>query len=361
MSTLQIQEHVQLAPFTTIGVGGSARFFAHVSTEGILVDAIDFATRNRLPVFVLGGGSNLLVRDEGFPGLVLHLDIQGKPRQTVLDDREQLEVPAGTPWDDFVLAACEQNLSGIECLAGIPGRTGGTPVQNVGAYGQEVAQTIDRVRAFDRRSRSFVSLAKEECRFSYRSSCFNTDARGRYLITGVTFALQRKAESELKYLELRNKFGERNPPPLEVYYVVRDIRKQKGMLLNADDPDNRSAGSFFKNPIVPIADLERIAAQLAIEPASVPHWKTPESRYGAAYIKLSAAWLVENAGFSKGFVSGRAGISARHSLALINRGGASFADIASLGNLIRDKVSAQFAILLHQEPVELGPETHNTY
>ncbi len=354
---MQIQEHVQLAPFTTIGVGGPARFFAHVETENILEDAVEFAAKHELPIFALGGGSNLLVRDEGYPGLVLYLDIRGDSRQTVLGDRVECEVPAGTPWDDFVLAACEQELSGVECLAGVPGRTGGTPVQNVGAYGQEVAQTIAGVRAFDKRSRSFVVLTKQQCRFTYRSSCFNTEARGRYLITRVTFALRRGAKTELTYADLRNQFHGMSPSATEVYYAVREIRRQKGMLLSADDPDSRSAGSFFKNPVVPATHLGQIAEQLAIETARIPHWHTPEVADGTTSTKLSAAWLVEQAGFKKGLVSGNAGISSRHSLALINRGGANFAEIAGLRDHIRDGVAKQFGILLDQEPVVLGPDT----
>ena len=361
MSTLQIQEHVQLAPFTTIGVGGPARFFTHVETENILEDAIKFATKHQLPIFALGGGSNLLVRDEGYPGLVLYLDIRGESRQTALGDCVECEVPAGIPWDDFVLAACEQDLSGVECLAGIPGRTGGTPVQNVGAYGQEVAQTIATVRAFDRRSRSFVALTKQECRFSYRSSCFNTEARGRYLVTGVTFELRRGAKTELTYADLRNQFRGMSPSATDVYYAVREIRRRKGMLLFSDDPDSRSAGSFFKNPVVPATRLGQIAEQLAIETALIPNWHAPGLPDGTTCTKLSAAWLVEQAGFSKGLVSGNAGISSRHSLALINRGGATFADIVGLRNQLRDGVLKQFGIVLEQEPVELGPETPDDF
>ena len=358
---MQIQEHVPLAPFTTIGVGGPARFFAHIQTEDILEDAIEFGAKHQLPIFAIGGGSNLLVRDEGFPGLVLHMDLRGESRQTSQDDRVECSVTAGTQWDNFVLVACEQGLGGVECLAGIPGLTGGTPVQNVGAYGQEVAQTISSVRAFDRQSRTFVALSNQECRFSYRSSRFNAEARGRYLITSVTFALRRGAPPELTYADLHNRFPGGDPSAMEVYHAVREIRRQKGMLLLADDPDSRSAGSFFKNPLIPATQLERIGDQLVIDTASIPHWPLPVSPNGTADTKISAAWLVEKAGFPKGFVSGRVGISSRHSLALINRGGATFAEVASLRDRIRDVVSEQFAIVLTQEPVELGPATTDAF
>ena len=345
-----------MAPFTTIGVGGPARFFAHVATENILEEAIGFAAKHELPTFALGGGSNVLVRDEGFPGLVLYMDIRGDSRETAFSDRVECEIPAGTPWDEFVLTACRQDLRGVECLAGIPGRTGGTPVQNVGAYGQEVAQTIDRVRAFDRRLRSFVALTNAECQFSYRSSCFNTHARGRYLVTGVTFALRQGSETELTYADLQKQFRGRHPSSMEVYHAVREIRSRKGMLLSSNDPDSRSAGSFFKNPVIPVEHFEQLAAKLAIDVASIPHWPIPEAQSRLDSTKLSAAWLVEEAGFPKGFVSGKAGISSRHSLALINRGGATFADIAGLRDRIRDSVSEQFGIVLDQEPVEIGPD-----
>ena len=307
----------------------------------------------------MGGGSNLLVRDEGFPGLVLHLNIRGESRARASGDRVEYDVPAGTPWDDFVLATCEQELSGVECLAGIPGLTGGTPVQNVGAYGQEVAHTIHQVRAYDRRSRSFRTLSREECRFAYRSSCFNTDFPGRYFVTSVTFALNKGGRADLDYAELRNRFRGEFPTPMQVYHAVRELRTRKGMLLSANDPDSRSAGSFFKNPVVPASKLTRIASDLAIDPGSVPHWPSPEDESDGQRVKLSAAWLVERAGFPKGFVSGRAGISARHSLALINRGGATFAEIAGLRDRIRSEVGTKFGILLDQEPVELSSNTQD--
>ena len=354
MASLQIQENVSLAPFTTLGVGGPARFFAHVRSEHELVEAVAFAERNRLPIFALGGGSNLLVHDAGFNGLILHLDLTGPTIVTPAGPTAEHTVSAGTPWDDFVTAACEQNRSGVECLAGIPGLTGGTPVQNVGAYGQEVAQTIRRVRAFDLQTHTFTQLAAADCRFTYRSSVFNTSARGRYLITAVTFALSPDLRLELTYTDLQRHFGSGvAPTPLEIARAVREIRRAKGMLLVPGDPDTRSAGSFFKNPIVPRERLTPIAAQLQLDPSAIPHWPAPHEQ-GTDRIKLPAAWLIERAGFSKGFTLGRAGISSRHSLALINHGGATAAEILALRDLIRSEVLARFAIRLEQEPIELG-------
>ncbi len=361
MATLQVQEQVGLAPLTTIGIGGPARFFARVQSEHELEEAAAFAVTHRLPLFVLGGGSNLLVRDEGFPGLVLHLAIGGEMQITPAGDRVRYDVPAGVVWDDFVLSACEAGLTGVECLAGIPGFTGGTPVQNVGAYGQEVAQTIATVRVYDRVSRTFLALSNEQCCFAYRSSCFNTQPLGRYLVTQVSFTLSSGAGAPITYPELKARFRESEPSPLEIYYAVREIRRGKGMLLSADDPDSRSAGSFFKNPIVPVSCLEKIAAAQAVAPEAVPHWSALGRHDAGSDVKLAAAWLVQMAGFPKGFVDGRAGISSRHSLALINRGGAQFDDLARLRDRIRAEVKARFGVELEQEPIELGPETRDPW
>ncbi len=357
IATPQIQEDVELAPFTSLGIGGPARFFARVRSEGELEGAVAFAGKHHLPLFALGGGSNLLVRDEGFPGLVIHLDIQGESRITTSDHRVRYDVPAGVSWDQFVLSTCENNLTGVECLAGIPGLTGGTPVQNVGAYGQEVSQTIQDVRAFDRHSHSFVSLSNKECDFAYRSSRFNAAARGRFLVTQVSFGFERDMSPTLAYAELQRRFRGEAPSPLAIYHAVREIRLGKGMLLLPGDPNSRSAGSFFKNPVVPAAQLNTIASTMKLELYNIPHWAAPAGDVQRQpHLKLAAAWLVEQAGFAKGFVDGRVGISSRHSLALINRGGATYADLAHLRDLIRLEVNDRFGIHLEQEPVELNAD-----
>ena len=355
MATVEIQEQVPLAALTTIGVGGPARFFAEIRSEQQLLEAFAFARQHRLPTVAVGGGSNLLVHDEGYPGLLLRMAIVGPIRQRERDAVTEQTVPAGLSWDEFVRQACEQGLSGVECLAGIPGLTGGTPVQNVGAYGQEVAQTIVSVRALDRATQHFVRLSREDCGFRYRSSLFNAGARDRYLITSVTFALERNASPALRYDDLRRHFGEgARPGPMAIYHAVRAIREAKGMLIVAGDPDCRSAGSFFKNPVIDRRQLAKIAGVQTIAVDRVPHWPVPDSDS----VKLAAAWLVEQAGFGKGFQLGAAGISSRHSLALINRTGtARFADIAQLRDLIRGEVQARFGLRLEQEPIELGPET----
>ena len=346
---MQIQENIPLAPFTTLRIGGPARFMVRVETQAELVDALQFAREQNLLIFVLGGGSNLLVSDQGFNGVVLHIAIGGPVSIEETAANVTITASAGMDWDAFVFDICRRSLTGVECLAGIPGLVGGTPVQNVGAYGQEVADTIVSVRALDLDKMQFVSLSKSECRFAYRSSIFNSTARGRYIVTGVTFRFTVGRAVELKYAELQKHLSGKQPTPLEVYEAVRTIRHGKGMLLVEGDPDCRSAGSFFKNPVVDQAAFSAILAGLAQDAQTIPHWPANDGR-----VKLAAAWLVEKAGFHKGFAIGQAGISSRHTLALVNRGGASAEEILSLRNEIRRIVRDRFGIELEQEPVMLG-------
>lgn len=346
----EVQERVPLAPFTTIGIGGPARFFARVSSETVLIEALRFARSHHLPVLALGGGSNLLVRDGGFAGLVVHLVIESELERVERGDQILLRVAAGDGWDDLVQQTCDEDLSGMECLAGIPGLTGGTPIQNVGAYGQEVSQTIRSVRVLDRDTETFRELSAEECEFSYRSSRFNAAERDRYIITAVRFALRRDAAAApLRYADLQRHFGDRRAAPREVAQAVREIRRGKGMLVVEGDPDSRSAGSFFKNPIVPEALLQRISDESGCGAEQIPHWPA-----GPGRVKLAAAWVLERSGFAKGHAAGRVGISSRHTLALINRGGASFAELAAFRDHIRNVVQQRFGVVLEQEPVEAG-------
>jgi len=345
------EENVSLAPFTTLKIGGPARFFARVESEAALLESLRFAESSELPVFILGGGSNLLVADEGFPGLVIQmaLDEAIVSREHPATGKIVFQVPAGYDWDRFVELTCEQGYSGVECLAGIPGLAGGTPVQNVGAYGQEVAQTIQSVRVLDRTTHTFHELAAEACGFAYRRSIFNSTHRGRYIVTRVTFGLRRNAAPRLTYADLQRHFAGQPPPtPLQVSAAVRTIRAGKGMLIVEGDPDARSAGSFFKNPVVPIDSLAGIAH--AAGQAEVPNWPGT-----AGMTKLPAAWLLDHAGFHKGFAMGAAGISSRHTLALINRTGtATCGDIVRLRDAIVAEVAARFGVRLEQEPVFLG-------
>ena len=341
-----VQEKVPLAAHTTLGVGGPARWYTDAESEADLVDAMRFARERHLPLFVLGGGSNLLAADEGFPGLVVHIALRG-----VAQDGDRFRVAAGENWDDLVSRAVAQNFGGIECLAGIPGTVGGTPVQNVGAYGQEVSGTVEQVRVLDLKDLQFAELPSAACGFAYRRSIFNSTERGRYVVTRVDYRLASGAAPCLSYGDLQRWFRDRSQTPslAETAAAVREIRHGKGMLLVEGEPDCRSAGSFFKNPVVPQALFDAIAAQRSTPPPSYPAQP--------GFVKVPAAWLLEQAGFHKGFALGRAGISSRHTLALVNRGGATAAEIAALRDCILAGVTEKFGIRLEPEPVWLGPET----
>jgi len=338
-----LREQVPLAPYTTFGIGGPARWLVEATDEASLVEAVQFAREKGVPLFVLGGGSNVLVSDEGFPGVVVHVALRG-----IDEEGNRFQVAAGENWDDFVSRAVGGNFAGIECLAGIPGTVGGTPVQNVGAYGQEVAETIASVRVLDRERLSFAELPAAECGFSYRRSLFNSTQRDRYIVTRVDYALTGGAMPAVRYPDVQRAFQDRRDSPTlaEVAAAVREIRHRKGMLLVEGEPDCRSAGSFFKNPVVEQAQYEAIAAR---ESSPVP-------RYPAApgFVKIPAAWLVEHAGFQKGFVLGRAGLSSRHTLAVINRGGATAAEILALRDRVSEEVEECFGIRLEPEPVWVG-------
>jgi UDP-N-acetylmuramate dehydrogenase len=351
---LNIQEFVPLAPYTTLRIGGPARFFCEVNGETQIAEAVSFAKERNLPLFVLGGGSNLLVSDAGFDGVVVRLGLpfgKGERRdgKSVL-----LEVGAGENWDDVVRYAVDCGYAGIECLAGIPGDVGGTPVQNVGAYGQEVAETIVQVRAYDLETGAFVDLDHEACRFGYRRSLFNVEARGRYIVTAVTYKLRPGGEPALRYTDVRRHFAaelKRGPQPTlrQVYEAVRSIREQKGMLVGQGGPDGRSAGSFFKNPVIPLATLPEIALRAGRCPEEIPQYPAGDGR-----VKLAAAWLVEQSGFHKGFAMGRAAISSRHTLALVNLGDATAAELIALRDTVMMAVKDKFGVQLEQEPVMLG-------
>jgi UDP-N-acetylmuramate dehydrogenase len=345
-----IRENVALGPLTTLGVGGPARYFAVAEDEADVAEAVRWVEERGLPLFVLGGGSNLLVSDTGFPGLVLQIGIRG-----VKECGEGLfEVGAGEVWDGFVDRMVKAGMQGVECLAGIPGSVGGTPVQNVGAYGQEVAETIVLVRVFDRKTRQFVELDRQACKFRYRKSLFNSDEPDRYVVTRVDFRLHPSGQPQVTYGDVKRHFAESSDViDLEtVASAVRGIRRGKGMLLVENDPDCRSAGSFFKNPVVEAGRVAEIAAAGTCKEA-MPHWPA-----GDGLVKLSAAWLIERAGFPKGFTDGAAGISSRHTLALINRGGARAGDIERLQEKIQRGVQERFGVALEREPVFLGSPSY---
>ncbi len=349
---MRIEENKQLAPLTTLGIGGPARWFVSAESEDDVAEAAAWAREAGVPLFVLGGGSNLLVADTGFHGLVLHTALKGVQVQEGTEDSNErvYRVAAGEEWDWFVQRTVDDDCAGLECLAGIPGTVGGTPVQNVGAYGQEVSSTIDRVRAFDLQEHAFVDFGSSDCAFAYRHSRFNMTDRGRYVVTRVGYRLRPHGNATLKYADLQKAFATNAKPGLrEVADTVRSIRQSKGMLIVDGDSDSRSAGSFFKNPIVNETQADHVASAAGAAPPRYP--AGPDH---ANMVKLSAAWLIENAGFTKGYSLGRAGISTKHTLALVNRGEATASEILALADKIRAAVAARFGIELQMEPVMLG-------
>jgi UDP-N-acetylmuramate dehydrogenase len=350
---LKIEENVPLAPLTTLKIGGAARFFASAKSENDVLEAFEFARKNSLEVFILGGGSNVLVADEGFDGLVLQIALKGISTFRENDKTVFAVAQAGEDWDEFVSFCVEKNLAGVECLSGIPGFIGGTPVQNVGAYGQDVAETIAAVRVFDRKTFEIREMTNADCRFSYRASVFNTTDRNRFVVLAVTFALKENGAPKIAYRDLQEFFGERNRPKptlRETRAAVWQIRAAKSMVIDESDPNSRSAGSFFKNPVVTkekFLTVGETAKNLGI--ARAPGFAVDET-----HIKIPAAWLIEHSGFRKGFCFGNVGISTRHTLALVNLGGASARDVLRFKDEIQRKVKNVFDIELQPEPVFVG-------
>jgi len=342
---MNISENVPLAPLTTLEVGGPARFFASVETEDEVIEAFGFARERGLPVFVLGGGSNILVSDKGFEGLVVRIALKGLSQDSPGEDM-LVRAAAGENWDSFVARCVKDDLAGIECMSGIPGTIGGTPVQNVGAYGQEVSETIIAVRCFDRQAEGIVELSNEQCSFGYRTSIFNTIERERYMVLSVLYRLTPGGNAKIVYRELVDRFADRQPSLAETREAVLTIRRSKSMVIEKDDPNRRSAGSFFKNPIGETDKFKELNARFNGE---VPHFPA-----GSGKEKIPAAWLIEKAGFQKGFEMGNVGISTNHSLAIVNRGGASAAEIVELKDAIQSAVNKKFGIELVPEPIFVG-------
>ena len=336
-----------LAAHTTFRIGGPAGHWVVPESEAELIEVVSRADTAGEPLLILGGGSNVLISDDGFAGTVVHT---GGLRGWQLEDVAAcsgafVNVAAGEPWDDFVAAAVEREWVGIEALSGIPGLTGSTPIQNVGAYGQEVAQTIARVRVYDRAERRVVTRGVAECHFGYRSSLFKA-IPDRFVVLSVSFQFRLGGLSTpIRYAELARALGvaEGERAPLaQVREAVLRLRRGKGMVCDADDPDSWSAGSFFTNPVL-------TADQAAALPAEAPRFPQPDGR-----VKSSAAWLIEHAGFGKGFTVGSARVSAKHTLALVNPGTAGAADVLALAKVIRDGVAAAYGVRLAPEPVLVG-------
>lgn len=359
MSTVP-ETPVLLAEYTTLGLGGPAGSFRRAVTTDELISTVGEADSAEEPVLILGGGSNLVVADTGFPGVVVHADSQGVSfEEAGIDPRtgEQvvlMRAEAGVEWDSLVERTVAEGLNGLEFLSGIPGRVGATPIQNVGAYGQEVSQTIREVLVYDRRTGERGVMSNADCGFTYRNSVFKGD--DRYVVCEVVFALHRaKLSRPVRYAEVARtmdtQVGERVPLD-RARETVLGLRRGKGMVLDPADPDTRSAGSFFTNPILSADEFARFTQRVAevLGPEVTP----PAYPDGDGRVKTSAAWLIERAGFPKGYGTGPVGISTKHTLALTNRGGATTADLLALAREVRAGVARVFGITLVNEPVMIG-------
>jgi UDP-N-acetylmuramate dehydrogenase len=319
---------VELAELTTLRLGGPAASFVEARDEAELIEA------SRGAALIIAGGSNVVVADDGVPGPVVRIATRGVER-----DGARLTVAAGEDWDALVARCVAAGLQGFECLSGIPGSVGATPIQNVGAYGQDVAETVAGVRVFDRQTGAVETMSPAECGFGYRTSVFKY--HDRRVVLAVTFALREATESgPLRYAELARALDipvGGTAPLADVREAVLTLRRGKGMVIDPADPDSVSAGSFFTNPLLETA------------PEGAPAWPEPDGR-----VKTSAAWLIERAGFHKGYGNGRVGISTKHTLALVNRGGATTAELMALAHAIAAGVQGRFGIALHPEPVLVG-------
>jgi UDP-N-acetylmuramate dehydrogenase len=343
---------VKLADYTTVRLGGPARAFVRAETEHELIDAVRSADAAGEPLLILGGGSNLVVSDEGFDGTVVQVATRGVSRD---GGPGMLTVAAGEDWDAVVARSVAEGLAGLECLSGIPGLTGATPIQNVGAYGQEVAETITAVRVYDRVTGDVHQIPNERCDFGYRTSRFR--GAGRFVVLSVTFRLAVQVLSApVRYAELAATLGVPvggQVESAEAREAVIELRQRKGMVIDPADPDTRSVGSFFVNPVLDAPALAAVEA--AARARSGPQARVPHFAAGDGLAKVPAAWLIEQAGFGKGYNPGDgARISAKHTLALVNAGPASTAALLALAREIRDGVRDTFGVSLAPEPVLVG-------
>jgi UDP-N-acetylmuramate dehydrogenase len=339
-------EHAPLAPHCTLRLGGPARYLVEATDEATVAEAVQWAASRKLPVRVLGGGSNLVIADEGVDGLVLKIALRGVTAREI-PGAVEVTAAAGEPWDDFVRHTVERGWAGLECLSGIPGLVGATPIQNVGAYGQEVSDTLAAVRALDREGGRVVTLAPADCGFGYRDSLFKSRAPGRYVVLAATYRLVPGGAPYLGYADIAREIGTASPPLSTVRETVIRVRRSKSMVLDPGDPNARSCGSFFLNPIVDAAALAAIDARAA--GLSMPRWPQPDGR-----VKLSAAWLIERAGFTRGQSEGPVGLSTRHTLAIVCHDGARARDVTAFARRVRAGVEARFGVRLHPEPIFWG-------
>ena len=334
-----------LAAHTTLRVGGASDAWHTAESEEDLVSTVTSADRDGRPVLLLGGGSNILVSDDGFRGTVVAVETRGIAVAESDTDEVTVTVAAGEVWDDVVSQVVAHGWSGIEALSGIPGRVGATPVQNVGAYGQEVAQVIRSVRVLDRTSGTVSDLERDDCAFAYRSSAFKRDPH-RWVVLSVTMGLRTDGQGTVAYAELADALGVSAGDSADVRAIrgaVLALRARKGMVLSESDHDTWSAGSFFTNPVVSQAQAELL-------PDECPRYPSPVG------VKVSAAWLIGESGVERGYClpGSRAAVSTKHTLALCNRGGATAAEILALARDVRSRVSSTFGITLEAEPVLVG-------
>jgi UDP-N-acetylmuramate dehydrogenase len=344
-----IREGVPLAPLTTFELGGAAAHFTEATDDAAIVEALRWATARAMSVAILGGGSNVVVGDGGFDGLVVRIATRGRLFQPLPDGTVALTAAAGEPWDDLVAETVARGLAGLECLSGIPGLAGATPIQNVGAYGQEVAETIRTVRVLDRETLATSDLDAAACAFGYRDSRFKREP-DRFVVLAVTFALRPGGAPALRYPELAAALASGPAPALaDVRTAVLALRAKKSMVLSPGDPNRRSAGSFFMNPIVDQDQADAVARRAGVAPEAMPRFPA-----GPGRVKLSAGWLIERAGFRKGTRRGPVSVSTAHALALVNLGGARTDQLLSFAAEIRDAVRQQLGVELVREPVLLG-------
>jgi UDP-N-acetylmuramate dehydrogenase len=360
---LRVAEEVPLAPLTTLELGGRARFFVEARDEETIGEAMAFGQRRGLPVFVLGGGSNLVVPDAGYPGLVLRVATRGIQHRSE-GERALCEVAAGEPWDAVVADCVSRGLAGLECLSGIPGSAGATPIQNVGAYGQEVAETIHSVRVLERRAAAggaaaggaaagVRELAPEDCAFSYRDSAFKRDPQ-RHVVLAVTFALHSGGPPTVRYPELAAALAGEAADLARVRQTVLALRRRKSMVIDPADPNRRSVGSFFTNPIVGNAKADAVVARALAAGVAAEAGQVPRFPAGPGRSKLAAGWLIERAGIARGLRRGAVGVSTAHALALVHHGRGRTTELLALAREVRAAVEARFGVWLTPEPVILG-------
>lgn len=354
IQNIQIQKDVPLGQFTTLNIGGPARFFIRAESELNVIAAFKFAEENGFELFVLGGGSNVVISDQGFDGVVIQIAIKGSSIRKADENTAFITAGAGEEWDEIVKLSVDKGLQGLECLSGIPGSVGGTPVQNVGAYGQDVAESIHLVRCFDRKTQSIIELSNNDCKFSYRTSIFNSTEKERFIVLSVKYKMTIDGKPKIVYADLQKHFEGKTPTLMETRKAVLGVRGSKSMVIREGDPNSKSVGSFFKNPIVSNDDYEMIQ-EMAQDSGLIDSGQlVPRFKVDAENVKIPAAWLIENAGFHKGYRNGKAGISSKHSLAIINPGNASASDVLKLKKEIQAAVNEKFNILLLPEPVFVG-------